>query len=290
MPCWTFLLVTLTLVVHDQFYQSMRNDSIAKNEVAVSLSEQKPKPVPSPAVIRPPKPTPPPLFPTNPKQPIIYLIQMEGNLPPPNLWGADIMCITWKFPRHPCTYLPNSTWSSGRNYMWKMATTMDVKYEYYVFMDEDILVSNLTLWEETLLRYRPAVGVPGGIAQVLPNTDTTPESRVLTCFDAAFNAFHYDLVHDSLVLPYVDLFDNFGWWLAQLYMIYLTQVRDGDWLEGSPWAVVTCTPPPPPTYTRKYPHGAPPPPPRSRRGCRGSELNLSTPLDAQNKVLRTVPL
>ena len=43
---------------------------------------------------------------------------------------------------------------------------MDKKYEYYVFMDEDIVVSNLTLWEETLFRYRPAVGVPGGIAQV----------------------------------------------------------------------------------------------------------------------------
>ena len=51
------------------------------------------------------------------------------------------------------------------------------------------------------------------------------ESRVLTCFDAAFNAFHYDLVHDSLVLPYIDLFDKFGWWTSQLYMIYLTQVH-----------------------------------------------------------------
>jgi hypothetical protein len=229
MPCWTVLLVSLALIAHDQFSHSVMNETLSKNELVMPPTEQQPKHVIAPAALQPPRPTPPPLFPTDPKRPIIYLIQMEGNLPPPNMNGADILCITWKNRRDPCVFLPNSTWTSGRNYMWKMVTMMDKKYEYYVFMDEDIVVSNLTLWEETLFRYRPAVGVPGGIAQVHPGVDITVESRVLTCFDAAFNAFHYDLVHDSLVLPYIDLFDKFGWWTSQLYMIYLTQVfYDGE--------------------------------------------------------------
>uniref|UniRef100_A0A7S1I4P3 Uncharacterized protein n=1 Tax=Eutreptiella gymnastica TaxID=73025 RepID=A0A7S1I4P3_9EUGL len=63
-----------------------------------------------------------------------------------------------------------------------------------------------------------------GIAQMPPNVDTKPAVRTLTSFDAAFNAFHYDVIHHSVVFPYCDLLDNFSWWISQLYMIYLCQV------------------------------------------------------------------
>lgn len=43
---------------------------------------------------------------------------------------------------------------------------MKKKYAYYVFMDEDIGISNITQFEAYLLKYMPPVGVPAGIAQL----------------------------------------------------------------------------------------------------------------------------
>eukprot|EP00668_Euglena_longa_P048301 GGOE01065369.1.p1 GENE.GGOE01065369.1~~GGOE01065369.1.p1 ORF type:complete len:350 (+),score=99.63 GGOE01065369.1:83-1132(+) len=168
-----------------------------------------------------------PPYPTDPAKPVIYLIQMEGNVPPPAMEPADFVCVVWKHPRDPCTFLPSSSWTQGRNFMWKKVVEMKKKYVYYVFMDEDITISNLALFEAHLLRYLPPVGVPAGIAQLYEPIEKKwrgTEAILLDSYDAAFDAFHYDVVHGSLILPYGDLFDKFSWWVSQLYTIYLTQV------------------------------------------------------------------
>jgi len=168
-------------------------------------------------------------YPTDPARAILYLVQMEGGTPVPRLGGSDVWCVTWKVDTPPCSFAPKSSWTQGRNYLWKKAVESPRKYTYYVFMDEDITLSNITLFEEHLLRYLPPIGVPAGIAQLYGAPDKAVrqaghEAIILLSFDAAFNAFHHDVMHSSLLLPYCDLFDGFSWWISQLYMIYLSQI------------------------------------------------------------------
>eukprot|EP00668_Euglena_longa_P017185 GGOE01021545.1.p1 GENE.GGOE01021545.1~~GGOE01021545.1.p1 ORF type:complete len:358 (-),score=92.78 GGOE01021545.1:93-1055(-) len=165
-----------------------------------------------------------PPFPSDPSRPVVYLIQLEGISPVPKMGEADVLCVTWKQELAPCDFIPGSSWTQGRNALWKKVTTMQKKYMYYVFMDEDITLSNLSLFELSLVKWQPPIGVPAGIAQLQGVDENRYEALKLHSFDAAFNAFHYDVVHSSLVLPYVDLFDHFSWWSSQLYMIYLCQV------------------------------------------------------------------
>ena len=67
------------------------------------------------------------------------------------------------------------------------------------------------------------------------HVDTKPAARTLTSFDAAFNAFHHDVIHHGIVFPYCDLLDTFSWWISQLYMIYLCQVSSAPgWVVGGP--------------------------------------------------------
>jgi hypothetical protein len=162
-------------------------------------------------------------FPTDPAHPVLYLIQLEGTTPLPSVGGADSLCVSWKREMAPCDFAAGSSWTQGRNHLWKKATLLEKKYMYYVFMDEDIQLSNLTEFEELLLKYQPPIGVPAGIAQIA-GTPPAYNMVILHSFDAAFDAFHYDVMHDSMVLPYSDLFDKFSWWASQLFMIYLCQI------------------------------------------------------------------
>eukprot|EP00669_Euglena_mutabilis_P008813 TRINITY_DN3802_c0_g1_i1.p1 TRINITY_DN3802_c0_g1~~TRINITY_DN3802_c0_g1_i1.p1 ORF type:complete len:368 (+),score=54.16 TRINITY_DN3802_c0_g1_i1:59-1162(+) len=164
-----------------------------------------------------------PPFPTDPAHPVLYLIQLEGTTPPPSVGGADSLCVAWKQEMAPCDFAAGSSWTQGRNHLWKKATLLEKKYMYYVFMDEDIQLSNLTEFEELLLKYQPPIGVPAGIAQIAGKPPAY-NMVILHSFDAAFDAFHYDVMHDSMVLPYSDLFDKFSWWASQLFMIYLCQI------------------------------------------------------------------
>eukprot|EP00669_Euglena_mutabilis_P010636 TRINITY_DN5362_c0_g1_i2.p1 TRINITY_DN5362_c0_g1~~TRINITY_DN5362_c0_g1_i2.p1 ORF type:complete len:406 (+),score=106.81 TRINITY_DN5362_c0_g1_i2:42-1220(+) len=203
-----------------------------------SLPPPSPSPVaPSPTLSPSPSPvlavSPAPPFPTDPAKPVIYLIQAEGIEPIPTMQGADILCITWKREIPKCDFLPESSWTQGRNHMWKKAVTMAKKYMYYIFMDEDITLNNLTLFEETLLAWQPPVAVPAGIAQLSDEAKLLGrEAVILWRYDAAFDAFHYDVVHHSPLLPYGDLFDSFSWWLNQLFVSYMSQIFYPDQVLG----------------------------------------------------------
>ena len=71
------------------------------------------------------------------------------------------------------------------------------KYEYYIFVDDDVYITAPRLFQQLCLKWRPAVAVPGAaihFPQVKP--PNTTEALLITSYDAMANAFHRDVVFD----------------------------------------------------------------------------------------------
>eukprot|EP00668_Euglena_longa_P033035 GGOE01042537.1.p1 GENE.GGOE01042537.1~~GGOE01042537.1.p1 ORF type:complete len:754 (+),score=168.46 GGOE01042537.1:56-2317(+) len=148
---------------------------------------------------------------------------------------SDTLCLTFGKKVEFCEYLPSSTWTEGRNHLWKTAVRLKHKYEYYIFMDHDITLSSNAVFESLLLRWRPAIGVPAGAMQ-LPNNfpQRTRGALRITAFHASLNAFHRDVFFHSVLLPYYDGMDSFSWWTSQLYLTYLSRIFYSNEVYGFP--------------------------------------------------------
>ena len=189
----------------------------------------------------------------------IYMIQTESCLGPyllrPGLFGDgcenDVLVLSWK---QPCTqdlthlkhikyiYKPSSSWSEGRNLLYRLAKKFPKNYLYYIFMDDDMtfdftnsdfskryrdlgISSPLQAFEDFLLKYEPAIGVPlycrsstrsdcDKMYQLRPIPEYLP---VTVHFDAAFTAFHKNA--SDLMLPYRLDFEKQSWWQSQKFVI-----------------------------------------------------------------------
>lgn len=143
-------------------------------------------------------------------------------------------------------FRPNTSWSQGRNILLKEAFKTQKKYEYYVFMDDDIRIFNkssnedgIQLYKEMLLEYRPAIGFPdyfwhlqGGSENKRFNTKQTRKSDMNSpmFFDACVNAFHESIIKE--ILPYQEKFDSINWWLSQEIMNhYISNFIDNSVLQ-----------------------------------------------------------
>ena len=112
----------------------------------------------------------------------------------------------------------DTTWNTGRNYLYEHAMKRETAYLYYIFVDGDaslrpnadtnVNVTSLGLWrsfENFLVEYEPAVGITTychSINQPCFKQRNKPGGDgvyVLSgyLFDACFNAFH----HDALPFP-----------------------------------------------------------------------------------------
>ena len=183
----------------------------------------------------------------------LYLLQTESCLPDhlnsvetigyASPCQCDVLVLSFKqicsvTPSPHIEYIFNSstTWTTGRNLLFKVARRRGEKYLYYIFMDDDIVLrfktepNNHNPWREFenfLKRIEPAVGAVDIYkneflrfcnkgrekrgCSVKEKTDYLPTVR----FDAAYNAFHYQAV--EYVLPYSFSYDATSWWLSQLY-------------------------------------------------------------------------
>ena len=150
---------------------------------------------------------------------------------------SEVLCLTWGTKSEHCYFQPQTTWTSGRNYLWRQAVGLPRRYEYYIFLDDDVTVTSARKFEEKCLKWRPAIAVAGaGIhlpSKLPPGLDQT-EALKITSYDALLNAYHRDVVFDSIVLPYYDGLDEFSWWASQLYAIYLAQIFHPDEMYGFP--------------------------------------------------------
>lgn len=155
----------------------------------------------------------------------LYLFQVEQDLPP-SLQGvegpeSDILFVSW---RHRSTdprsrFYPSSSWTQGRNRLWREAVDLD--YDYFIFADDDLKLELTELgrrrngtaanpwrvFEEFLGEWEPAIGccaydwhlIGGGF-------DPRQDCQTLRFFDALLNAFHREAL--GVLLPYYDLMDE----------------------------------------------------------------------------------
>ena len=165
----------------------------------------------------------------------LYLVQSAARLP--DIYSsipsdrAELLQLTWKEPIDGAVYLPKSTWTQGRNRLMAEALQRPRQYLFYVFLDDDVVFEkgNWRVFEDALLKYRPAIASP-----YFPDYPPVNRSRLdleaHTCFyfDAMFNAFHADVIRDRLVLPYYGGFDQESWWYSQSFIMQLASALYPD--------------------------------------------------------------
>ena len=189
----------------------------------------------------------------------LYLLQTESCLPGglssvvafgnATACDCDVLVLSYKQtcndapPAH-VEYISASSptsWNEGRNLLHGIAMKRREKYLYYIFMDDDIILTTKAkrrnpwrLFEDFLRRIEPAVGaVDTNRNRCVLRTykarklqrcsfNGTQEYIPAVHYDAAFNAFHYQAV--DYILPYPLKFDNISWHFSQWYVVIKSKV------------------------------------------------------------------
>ena len=185
---------------------------------------------------------------------LVYLVQTESCLPKylaspevignPSNCNCDVLVLNYKkkcndtsLPHVEYVFNSSTTWTTGRNLLYELVMRRDETYHYYVFMDDDIELINVTdknnktqnpwrAFESSLKSIEPAVGIVDVFENLKNlysyrnsmkcNINGTNEYLPTVYFDPAFNAFHYKAV--QYLLPYSARFDNITWYYSHLYI------------------------------------------------------------------------
>jgi hypothetical protein len=112
-------------------------------------------------------------------------------------------------------FLPKSSWAEGRNIQLETAKSLETKYLYYIFIDDDVEFVKGTFldFESNLLRHKPAIGVP--LLTIIKKTNKyNPTLKIQhpVAIDQQIQAYHYKVLNDSVVMPLETKFDKLSWW------------------------------------------------------------------------------
>ena len=183
-----------------------------------------------------------------------YLTQTESCLSdylqsPQNLGNStscqcDILVLSWKqecsdssLPHVEYIFDPNTTWTTGRNLLYKSIMKREQKYLYYTFLDDDVTLGfkeheNASAWreyEKSLLQVRPLIAVSWDVQDHFRkfyeggcNYTNKPDFLPFIWFDALFNSFHSEVI--NYLLPYYDKMEKISWWYSQVYLIMKTDL------------------------------------------------------------------
>lgn len=163
----------------------------------------------------------------------LYLIQSSTNLPSIYncLRSKSFILLSFKENTSDTTiFYPHSTWTTGRNKLREYALSMDKKYDYYIFLDEDAEFVNYTqddgfnIFESLINKYKPKIANPN--LNEYYSTITFPfsekplsEAQTTIWYDGMYNAFSYDILTNNDIFPYVDVYDHKTWWMSQYILI-----------------------------------------------------------------------
>jgi len=105
----------------------------------------------------------------NYKKKMLYMIQSSSKLPEiyECLKNKNFVLLSYK-ENTPETniFYPNSTWTTGRNKLREYALNLNEKYDYYIFLDEDVVFTNYNQYEgfekfeELICNYEPDISNP----------------------------------------------------------------------------------------------------------------------------------
>jgi hypothetical protein len=130
-------------------------------------------------------------------------------------------------------FYPNSTWTQGKNKLREYALSLEKKYDYYIYLDEDIVFEGVDTEagfdavENLLLKYKPIIAVPhlfGNGWHEQGNLKT--EAQTTYWIDGNFDCWSADTFKNSKIFPMVGLFDYTGpgCWGASVVMQKLCRV------------------------------------------------------------------
>lgn len=150
---------------------------------------------------------------------VLYLVQTASSRPYPDIPDDKLCLLTFKQPADNAIFLPNSTWTTGRNALLQAVLDKAAKgevYDYYIFLDDDLIWTSGSFqeFEDRLEASKPLIAFPH-----MRGYAYTP---VTFMYDACFNAFHKDVIFKTDLLPYVADFDHISWWYSQFIVIYKT--------------------------------------------------------------------
>jgi hypothetical protein len=169
---------------------------------------------------------------TESKLQCLYLIQSKDIMP--DIYTEikntrDYVLLSYKDRTLDTTiFLPNSTWTTGRNKLREYALKLPKKYDYYIFLDEDVYLQNnmrFCDFEESLNKYRPFIGNPYNEDYYVGRT-TKHDITTTIWFDGLCNAFSMNAFNSSMIFPYLDCFDNKSPYISQYAMIILCSLYD----------------------------------------------------------------
>ena len=126
-------------------------------------------------------------------------------------------------------FLPKSTWTTGRNALREYVMGLEKQYDYYVFLDEDVVFDGYSQQdgfnklEELVTKYRPSIANPN-YSSYYNNIIGGAEAQTTTWYDGMCNVFSRELLWSAAIFPYNSKYDNHSWWTSQYIMIILCSI------------------------------------------------------------------
>ena len=176
----------------------------------------------------------------------LFLIQARAGLPAIYrcLKHRPHILLSYREPTADTTiYAPNTTWTSGRNQLIEHVKTRGLRYDWYVFLDEDVVFAGMsqragfemfvsilsavdaaivTIAKGDYNRRNNQERLSGIVPAALCKKGVEHprwELQSVDWFDGLFNAFSRAAFYDERLLPYETKFDHESWWASQFIAI-----------------------------------------------------------------------
>ena len=168
----------------------------------------------------------------------LYIIQSTAGLPDVYncLKTRDYILLSFKENTPDTTiFFPGSTWTTGRNRLREHILNLKQKYDYYIFLDNDVVFSEFSQedgfnkFEELLVKYKPYIANPNFDGYYTETGIVLPvEAQTTIWFDGMCNAFSKEAFFSNIIFPYIDYFDKESWWMSQYVMIILCSLYNKE--------------------------------------------------------------
>lgn len=174
---------------------------------------------------------------------ILYLVQAKIDMPSDYSYisSKEYVLLSYKKrSKQTNIFFPNSTWTTGRNALRNYVIKNNLIYDYYIFLDEDVLFKNyenkkgFKKFENMVFKYKPFIANPFYEYYPFYPESTHPESplkfkskKILKekeileegNFDGIYNCFSKESFFCNKIFPYEKKFDEQSWHMSQKIMI-----------------------------------------------------------------------
>ena len=137
---------------------------------------------------------------------------------------SDLITVTFdelvsedELPSKKNIFFPDSTWAEGRNLQLSLVMSLEQKYLYYIFIDDDVEFERGTFaeFEKLLILHKPAVAVP--LLSIFKQTyryDPNLTIQHPVGVDQQFQAYHRKVLDEGLVMPLITEYDKLSWFYS----------------------------------------------------------------------------